>query len=312
LKSKESKRDKSKREMFRGEFRRRDLRDIILSSGGSGVTVGHIVTQLSERLKKAITRQQVHNYLKEPWAKNLVYKEGNRYFMKHVVFYDDWSMLSEYISGLQYFPNFRDLLQNRNFQSKFQENSLENMLYQCSNRIGALVSYIIIEALRPTETVKLKHARKKMAIKFVRDALSPEYLFQTFLATLPYDFRDKYRIGTLEVVTDEDGMMVTDQHGRIKKSATKNSNITPEINELYISENQNPLQELIDAYNRVYPRFHDLLDVGYREYVNRNHQRNMCDHVWEQIIIHKIGVGYKCHNCFRKISEEEFKRVFLN
>jgi hypothetical protein len=34
--------------------------------------------------------------------------------------------------------------------------------------------------------------------------------------------------------------------------------------------------------------------------------------VWEQIIIHKIGVGYKCHNCFRKISEEEFKRVFLN
>ena len=241
MKSKVNKRD-IRKEGVRGEFKRRDLRDIILSSGEVGVTVSQIVTKL-EKQGKATTRQQVHNYLKEPWAKSLLYKEGNRYFMKHVVMYDDWSVLSALINELQYFPNFKNLWQDREFQSTFQKNSLENILFQFSNQIGALLSYIIIEALRPTETVKLRQVRKKIAIEFVRDAFSPEYLLQTFLATLPYNFRDRYKIGPLEIVTDEHGKIVKDDYGNIKKSTIKNSNIAPEINEFYISKNQNPMED---------------------------------------------------------------------
>jgi hypothetical protein len=249
LKSKVNETVKRKLEMTRGEFRRRDLRDIILSSGESGVTVGQIVAQLSKRLKKAITRQQVHNYLKEPWAKSLVYKDGNRYYMKHIVMYDDWSIFSAFINELQYFSNFKELWQDLEFQSDFQKSSLEDMIIQFSNQVGALLSYIIIEALRPTETVKLMQTRKKIAIKFLRDAFSPEYLLQTFLATLPYNFRDRYKIGPLEIVTDEHDKVVKDEHGNIKKSTIKNSSISiaPEINEFYISENQDPLQDLIDG-----------------------------------------------------------------
>ena len=83
MKSKVNKRD-IRKEGVRGEYKRRDLRDIILSSGEVGVTVIQIVTKL-EKQGKATTRQQVHNYLKEPWAKSLLFKEGDRYFMKHVV-----------------------------------------------------------------------------------------------------------------------------------------------------------------------------------------------------------------------------------
>jgi hypothetical protein len=191
--------------MYRGELRRRDLRDIILSSGESGITVGQIVAQLSKRLEKAITKQQVHTYLKEPWAKSLVYKEGNKYFMEHIVTYDDWSVLSAFINELQYFSNFKDLWQDREFQSDFQKNSLDNMLFQFSNRVGALLSYTIIEALKPTEILKLLLNRQKIAIEFVRDAISPEYLLQAFLASLPYDFRDKNGIGPWEIITDNQG-----------------------------------------------------------------------------------------------------------
>jgi hypothetical protein len=77
-----------------------------------------------KRLGKAklkLSRQQVHNYLKESWAKSLLYKQGDRYFMKHAVTYDDWSIFSEYISRLQYFPNFRDLWQNREVSIKFSK-----------------------------------------------------------------------------------------------------------------------------------------------------------------------------------------------
>ena len=304
MKRKENERDKRKpRETLRGEFKRRDVQRIILLSGEHGVTVGQIRAQLPKQLRNTITPQQVHNYLKEPWAKSLLYKDGNRYFMKHVVTYDDWSVLSAFINELQYFSNFKDLWQDRGFQSSFQMNSLENTLFQFSNQVGALLCYIIIEALRPTETLKLMPDRQKIAIEFVRDAISPEYLLQTFLAILPYNFRDKNGIGPWEIITDNQGK---------KKRSIKNSNEAPKINQLYINENQNPLQDLIDAYNRVYPHFHDLLERSYRNYVNRNQEWSICDHEWETITIHKIGVGYRCHKCFRKIAEEEFKRIFLN
>jgi hypothetical protein len=304
LKRKENERDKRKpRETLSGEFKRRDVQHIIRLSGEHGITVGQIRAQLSKQLRNTITPQQVHNYLKEPWAKSLLHKDGDRYFMKHIVMYDDWSVLSAFINELQNFSNFKDLWQDREFQSSFQKNSLENTLFQFSNQVGALLSYIIIEALRPTETLKLMPDRQKIAIEFVRDAISPEYLLQTFLATLPYNFRDKYGIGPWEIITDNQGK---------KKRSIKNGNEAPEINQLYVNENQNPLQDLIDACNRVYPHFHDLLDMGYRKYVNRKQEWSRCDHEWETITIHKIGLGYKCHKCFRKIEEEEFKRIFLN
>ena len=298
--------------MFRGEFRRRDLRDIILSSGDSGITVGQIVTQLSKRLQKAITRQQVHSYLNERWAKSLVYKVGDKYYMKHMVMYDDWSVFSEFINELQHFSNFKELWRGLEYQSDFQKNSLENMIFHFSNQIGALLSYIIIEALRPTETVKPMQIRKKIAMKFVRDALAPEYLLQTFLASLPYDFRERYRIGPLEIATDEYGRVIKDGHGNVKKSMIKNSDIAPDIMEFYTSGNQNPLQDLIDAYNRAYPHLHDLIEKSFKKYTDGEENWSECDHLWESKIIHKIGVGYECHVCSKKISEEKFKRVFLN
>jgi hypothetical protein len=285
LKSKASERDKRKREMYRGELKRRDLRYIILSSGEKGVTVGQIRDQLS-KYGKAISKQQVHNYLNESQAKKLFYKKGNRYFMKHVVTYDDWSIFSKYINRLQYFSNFKNLWRGREFQSEFHKNSLENILFQFSNHIGALLTYIMIEALRPTETFKLIQDRKKISIEFVRDAISPEYLLQTFLAALPYDFREKYRIGGYEIITDKEG--------KNKKSIAN----LPEINELHINGNQNPLQDLIDAYNEVYPHLHDLLESNFRKNIDRN--RGTCKHDnLEPINIHKIGAGYKCNKCSR-------------
>jgi hypothetical protein len=62
----------------------------------------------------------------------------------------------------------------------------------------------------------------------------------------------------------------------------------------------------------VYPRLHDLLEKNFKKHVDREEEWSTCDHEWEPIIIHKIGVGYKCYICFRKIAEEKFKRIFLN
>jgi hypothetical protein len=112
-----------------------------------------------------------------------------------MILYDNWSIFSAFINELQYFPNFKELRRDLEYRSDLQKNSLEDMLFKFSNQVGALLCYIIIESLRPTETPKLIQDRKKIAIEFVRDAISPQNLLQTFLATLPYDFREKYGIG---------------------------------------------------------------------------------------------------------------------
>ena len=140
--------------------------------------------------------------------------------------------------------------------------------------------------------------------------MQAENLLQSFLAALPYNFRDRYRIGPLEIVIDEHGKIVKDEHGNIKKSTIKNGNISPEINQFYISKNQNPLQDLIDAYNRIYPNLYDSFEKGYREHVSMK-PKARCDHEWETINIHKMGEGYKCHKCLHTIEKEAFKRVFL-
>jgi ribosomal protein S7 len=71
--------------------------------------------------------------------------------------------------------------------------------------------------------------------------------------------------------TDEHGKIVVDALGKNRKSVIQNNSIAPEINQLYINENQNPMQELIKAYDNVNPRLHDLLERGYKEYVGREY-----------------------------------------
>jgi hypothetical protein len=152
--------------------------------------------------------------------------------------------------------------------------------------------------------------------------LSPPNIFCRHFWSLPYNFRKKYGIGPWKIETDDQGEILIDDLGRNRKSMQRKKSIAPEINQLYINENQNPIQELIKAYDNVYPRLHGLLERGYREYVGEEYVDRVdihdiedwgtCDHEWENIIIHKIGVWYKCRKCFRQIAEEEFKRIFLN
>jgi hypothetical protein len=289
-------------ETYVGLQKRRKIRDIVLSSGTHGISASEINTNLrSQNIK--ISKPQLNDYLRQECSAGRFYKSGTKYVVDSLVIIDDWSILADYINHLQYFVMFNGLPIGNWLQQNFDDDTLENALLRFSNRLGALISYVIIEALRPTEHLKLQRHRQQIALRFVKDSISPANLLQSFLAALPYNFRDRNRIGPLEIVTDE--------HGNFKKSTIKNSNIAPEIDQFYISKNENPLQDLIDAYNRIHPKLYDLFEKGYREYVGMKPEAR-CDHEWETINIHKIGEGYKCHKCLHTIEKEAFKRIFLN
>jgi hypothetical protein len=251
-------------ETYIGIQKRRKIRDIVLSSGTHGISASEININLSNQ-KIKISKPQLNDYLKQECSAGRFYKSGTKYVVDSLVTIDDWSILADYINHLQYFAVFNGLPVSNCLQQKFNDDKLEDALFKFSSRLGALISYVIIEALRPTEHLKLQRHRQQIALSFVKDSISPENLLQSFLTALPYNFRDRYRIGPLEIVTDEYGKIVKDEYGNIKKSTSKNSDIAPEINQFYISKNENPLQEIINAFNKVYPNLHDSLEKGYRE-----------------------------------------------
>jgi hypothetical protein len=330
-------------ETYVGIQKRRKIRDIVLSSGTFGISASKINTSLSKQGIK-ISKQQLNDYLKQECSAGRFYKSGTKYVVDSLITFDDWSIFADYITRIQYFTMFSELPVNNCLQQEFNDDMLEDALLKFSSRLGALISYVIIEALRPTEYLKLQQHRQQIALRFVKDSISPENLLQSFLAALPYNFRDRYRIGVspeleivkdehgaivkdehgnfkkftirigdspeLEIVADENSKTIKDEHGNFKKFTIKNNNIAPEINQFYINKNQNPLQDLINAYNRIYPKLYDLFEKGYREYVSMTPEAR-CDHEWETINIHKIGEGYRCHKCLHTIEKEAFKRVFL-
>jgi hypothetical protein len=274
-----------------GVQKRRKIRDIVLSSGTHGISVSEINAKLSARQIK-ISRQQLHDYLKQECSAGRFYKSGTKYVADPLVTIDDWSIFADYITRLQYFAMFNNLPVGNYLQQNFNDDALEDALFKFSSRLGALISYVIIEALRPTEHLKLQRHRQQIALNFVKDSISPENLLQSFLAALPYNFRIKHNIGLIL----SEGQNVP--------------SVAPLVNQFYINKDRNPLLELISAFNKVYPNLYDSLEKGYREHVSIEPEAR-CDHEWETIIIHKIGEGYKCHRCLHTIEKEAFKRVFL-
>ena len=106
----------------------------------------------------------MHNYLKQECSAGRFYKSGTKYVVDSLVTFDDWSIFADYITRLQYFAMFNGLPVDNYLQQNFNDDALEDVLFKFSSRLGALISYIIIEALRPTEHLKLQRHRQQIAV----------------------------------------------------------------------------------------------------------------------------------------------------
>ena len=144
------------------------------------------------------------------------------------------------------------------------DDKTKKSIIEFANLIGAFVAYLLIESMRPTRTLLPIPFRVEKAENFIETALNPAGLLTTFLSVLPDSYRKDVILG--------------------------------------VQMNEKSLNELSDAYKRIYPSFSKFIEEKYLEhfdifYVDEPEEYNYCQHKWKESFVHKVGVYYRCDKC---------------
>jgi hypothetical protein len=263
--------NKKKRHNVIGDLHKKKVLNIISSTFGSGITLTEITK------KTRFTRQAVHPFLKELVKEAKIFKAQNRYYLEKY-FSDDWTIFGEYLGFILGGKDFRkmklDHISKIDLEQIFanRDDNIEKAIFEFANRIGPFMVYLLIELMRPTNTLLPINMREEKALDFVKSALPLDYLLRSFLFSLPPSFNEAMHFG--------------------------------------VQMKQEKLEKLTNAYKKVYPSFHKYMEAGYLNhfkniFLNVEENYSSCKHEWRQVSIHKIGTFYECNRCYAIVKPSE-------
>lgn len=123
---------------------------LTIISGSSASGDGLTIIEISK--KTGLSRQTVTSWVKELLEKGRITKIRKRYFLPDDLFDEYWIALADYLSYLLTMSSvarFRiDPIQINWLSSDGDD--IEGALYKIANRIGAFITFVLIEAMRPS------------------------------------------------------------------------------------------------------------------------------------------------------------------
>ncbi|MGH9975726.1 MAG: hypothetical protein ACRD8Z_07810 [Nitrososphaeraceae archaeon] len=175
-------------------------RAMLLSSANKeGITADEIVNRLASRRPPIfLTVRVVYRLLKQLIEEDKVFKSKRykKYFLKDLFIDDGWSVFAEFLNEFQ-----RQNLLNRISSLEIYSDGhtfhdeLENKILNFGNVIGALVTYILVESLRPNERLIPIPERTQILRNFLESAFSLQYVLPSFRRMLPGN-ADRMIMGT--------------------------------------------------------------------------------------------------------------------
>lgn len=151
------------------------------SASGNGITI----TEISRETR--LTRQTVYSLVKELLETGRITKTRKRYFVPDNMVDDYWTTLAyylEYLLIMSSVSGFRiDPIQKNWLNSEGDD--IEGTLYKIANRIGAFITFVLIEAMRPSKKIMSPIERTTKSLNFIKSSISLDYLFRTFINMLP-------------------------------------------------------------------------------------------------------------------------------
>jgi hypothetical protein len=248
---------------------------IISSTYGKGISIKELTEKTKTKLPSkgklpnGLTRQTVSSLLKELISDGKVFKVKNKYYKEDLYRDDGWSIFGRYLGGLLRDKRFygfpQDHISQMHLSDAFSNSdNAKESIFEFANLIGAFVAYLLIESMRPTRTLLPIPFRVEKAENFIETALNPAGLLTTFLSVLPDSYRKDVSLG--------------------------------------VQMNEKSVNELSNAYKKIYPSFSEFIEEKYLEhfqnfYVHELEEYNYCQHKWKESFVHKIGVYYRCDNC---------------
>jgi hypothetical protein len=142
-----------------------------------------------------LTPKTVFNLLNELISEKKVFKSKTRYYLDLFI-EDGWLIFAEYLNEFQ-----RQSLLNRISLLKLYSNEnvfhdeLENAILNFGKVVGAFVTYILIESLRPNERMVPIFERKQMFDSFLQRAFNLQFIMPSLLRILPGN-ADRMAMGT--------------------------------------------------------------------------------------------------------------------
>ncbi|MGH9983578.1 MAG: hypothetical protein ACRD8W_06435 [Nitrososphaeraceae archaeon] len=193
---------------------------------------------------------------------------GYKFYQKTAGAYDE---LSKRTSGIT--------VSNKYCKTKFKDtDSPEKYLFEFVNRMGAFITYIFIESIRPRETRQIKNSsRHEMSQSLIHNSINISDLFDRFCLFLN-------EIGLIKPIE-----------------------VSLEINKSYM----NPVELDKKSFNKVYKSFRNIYPGVYeglelfwnssiRHYIaieSKMARSKECDHRWKEMYIYKYKQLFFCAKC---------------
>jgi Winged helix-turn-helix DNA-binding len=168
-----------------------------ISASGDGITIAEISK------KTGLSKQTVNSLVKRLLNEGRITRIKYRYFMPEDMVDDRWPMFADYLNYLLITGSIAKFRVNpiQRVQPNWSHNDIdgddmEGELFKIANRIGAFITYVLIEAMRPSGKVMSKTMRTRMSSIFINSSISLDYLFGAFFNMLPNTIINDIVLGT--------------------------------------------------------------------------------------------------------------------
>jgi hypothetical protein len=156
------------------------------SASGEGITIAEISR------KARLTRQTVTSLVNRLVREGRITRIKRRYFMTEDIFDERWSMFAAYLSYLLIMGSVAKFqvdpirrVEGNLRSNKVNGNDLESALFLIANRIGAFITFVLIEAMRPSKKIMSRTMGSRMRLNFIKSSISSEGLFRILINMLP-------------------------------------------------------------------------------------------------------------------------------
>jgi hypothetical protein len=298
---------------------------------------GVSVNQIWQGLGKSLTRQTIHNHLRDLIAERIVRKKTHAYFLDDLDLYQrHWcgQILSDASSILLkpdrtgtevYGSEFADrvsedvpLPSDEFCKTKFGNSSIndyEKFFFDFANRLGSYILYIFLESMRSSQfdnrkmekgSTKQNLRKKSLSMEFVNKAINLEMFYNIFrerLKELEFD----------RILLDNSRKKLPDYPDETHARNFNNSE--------FIEMENDDFKRVWKSYRKIYPTVYDGLKKYWDEAtlsVGRDLDvqeslfkiRSKCKHEWNEIKIYKKeGKYYECLRCLNIGNEWMVKKI---
>lgn len=251
----------NKRDYSLGSLHQKAIFDIVFSR--SVQMKGTKVDEITKILK--LSHKTIYNNLDKLQAENKIFKSKHEYYVKSLFIDDGWKVFAEFLKNFLrlYRLNKNSLIRYYSHGYTFHD-ELETEIFNFGNMIGAFITYILVESLRPNEKATAEN-RLDVIVRFLQNAVDMNTIFLLFVKIFPQDSRNQLMMGVDKKLLD--------------KTVNAYNNVYPGFS------------ESLDYGFKEY--------VGSNFEVSKS-----CDHQWREVRIHKLGEYLECKKCMALVNTQ--------